>query len=102
METEMLNSYRPKSQMTRALPLCGIIALCSSLPAHAQIDFRWQGDNNNNWQSSGNWSQTPGDISFDISNGTNYTSESNSGGDGTDDLTDAIDNQSQHKRIIHT
>lgn len=38
------------------------ITLAVSLagPAAAQINFTWQGDNNDNWQNSANWGQDPG------------------------------------------
>ncbi|MCA9244572.1 MAG: hypothetical protein KDA32_11485, partial [Phycisphaerales bacterium] len=48
------------------------ITLAISVAASAQVTqfFTWQGDNNNNWQNSANWGQTPG--SGDVPDATNH------------------------------
>lgn len=45
-------------------------AISMSPAANGQVDFTWQGDNNDNWGNGGNWDQTPG--SGDIPNADDH------------------------------
>ncbi len=66
MKSEVnLNPNRPSAIQALTRPSIRHAIVCLAIAAFAtsasaQTQFIWQGDNNNNWQNSANWSQNPG------------------------------------------